>query len=287
MELNIFDKSIIVKDKMCSINGKNNTLSKPYVNMYIRLGNKCNCNCKFCTFCGKNISFDFYKFYYIFKELNSKIRINKLSFTGGEPTLDLDNLIKCLDLVKSTNNKIFTVVNTNGTNLSLINDLDIIDSISLSRHHYDDIKNNEIFNNEMLTLQKISELNSRNNIHLSCNLLKDYIGNEEEVIKYLEKTNEYDLLDIGFVSLMKNNEYSEDQFIDFKDLNFQNYDNFTITKEFNNENYCRCRNYAYFSDSFKISNIYSRYYCDSNYNVGNLVYDINVLKQGFNGNILL
>ena len=58
-------------------------------------------------------------------------------------------------------------------------------------------------------------------LHLSCNLMKDYIGTPEEVVRYLDWASKIGCLDIGFVSLMPANNYCKEQFVDFNDLKFE------------------------------------------------------------------
>ena len=42
------------------------------------------------------------------------VRINKISITGGEPTLDLDKLTDYICFCKSYFPDVFTILNTNG-----------------------------------------------------------------------------------------------------------------------------------------------------------------------------
>lgn len=291
-EVTIFNKKIQLREHYCQLdNFTPLKIPKPYINLYVNITNLCNATCKFCCNQDKNqkiITFNFEKFKKIISEVNKNVRINKCSFTGGEPTLEFEILIKCLTFVKSINKNIFTVINTNGVNLNKLSPyLYLIDSIALSRHHYDDQTNFKIFNNFNLpTTKDISNFPDKSKLHLSCNLIKEYIGNSQEIVNYLEWVSITGCYDVGFVSLMQINDYCKNNFIDFKALNFENIDNVFITKNWNYNNLCRCRNYNYISKNAEIIDVYSRYYVNPTYNGSTLVFDGEYLRLGFNGEII-
>jgi MoaA/NifB/PqqE/SkfB family radical SAM enzyme len=266
-------------------------IENPYINIYVNLTNACNAKCHFC--CNEknrtNIApFNYDKFVDVINEISSKLKIRKLSFTGGEPTLPFDILEDCIRFVKEKDPEIFVTVNTNGTNLKKLGQLhEYIDSIALSRHHYDDKKNAKIFQ-----IENVPDTNSIKNfqykeiLHLSCNLMKSYIGSAEEVIKYLDYAASVECFDVGFVSLMPVNEYCQEEFVDFNSVEFDKQKDVFTTKNWRLEDKCRCRNYIYITENADIVNVYARYYVNSNYNSGTLVFDGQNLRKGFNGDII-
>jgi molybdenum cofactor biosynthesis enzyme MoaA len=291
-KVKIFDKEIQTRDYYCQLDNLNPTkVREPYINLYINITNQCNANCTFCCNSSNknnNIIFDVEKFKTVIDEINNSINIHKVSFTGGEPTLYIELLKTCLTYVKNKNENIFTVINSNGFKLSQLSDmLSIIDSIALSRHHYLDNINQTIFKSQLVPSEHdIAQFPDKTKLHLSCNLMKDYIGNKEEIIKYLEWASKISCNDIGFVSLMPINDYCKKQFIDFKDINFESTPDVFITQNWNYQNLCRCRNYMYIANNTEIINVYSRYYKNPSYSGNALVYDGTNLKLGFNGEII-
>ncbi|MFW6008227.1 MAG: radical SAM protein [archaeon] len=289
-EINLFNHTIKLRDYHCSLNSeKGIKITKPYVNMYVKLNNTCNARCKFCKFTSTSIknNFNFDKYIEIFKEIRKTVKINKISFTGGEPTLNLKLLNKCLNFVKSNDKNIFTVVNTNGLHLKILDFFVTINSIALSRHHYNDQINNKILNFKTPSKNDIKMFKNKNNLHLSCNLIKGYIDSENEVLKYLDEVSKLEVNDVGFVSLMKINNYCREHHIDFNLLNFNNKKDIYINKEWQNKNYCRCRNYLFMSQSTgNIVKVYSRYYSNSHNPESILVFDGQHLREGFNGKII-
>lgn len=289
--INIFNKEIKLRDYYCQRDDLSPCkIDVPYTNIYISLTNQCNAKCEFCcnNHIGEKCNFDIEKFKTIIATLNKIVRIHKCSFTGGEPSLTKNTLVDCLTFVKNINKEIFTVVNTNGTNLKLLeNNLQYIDSIALSRHHYNDSINEIIFQNQLLpTTQDISQFPDKSKLHLSCNLIKEHIGNINEVLNYLEWVSTTGCYDVGFVSLMQVNNYCKENFVDFKDLNFENTDNVFVIKNWNYQNLCRCRNYNYIAKNAEILDVYARYYVNPNYSGNALVFDGQYLRLGFNGEII-
>jgi organic radical activating enzyme len=244
MEVILFDKKIPIKSHYCSLNGSEMfPIKEPYVNLYIQLKG-CNAKCSFCSFQNVAKPFDFNKFEEVLQSLQGEIRVNKISITGGEPTLNLPKLYKIINLVRLYFPDSFFVMNTNGSsgkppryNVPLVEMfydgmLEKFDSISISRHHYTDYHNDEIFGEKnifkqenkgdfvidvtsngihMLSKQQLqglqSMVNNKNLFHLSCNLIKGQIDSTQKIYNYLEFANYVKIYDVGFVSLMKINDF--------------------------------------------------------------------------------
>lgn len=280
--MKIFGQEIEVKKEFCTFNkGPKTKIETPYINLYVRITNGCQASCDFCEFCSNDSKeFDYFKFYYVISELAKQVRINKISFTGGEPTLKINLLNDCLKFVKGIDKNIFTVINTNGLNIEKI-DSDFVDSISLSRHS---IKNNDrIFKiNLKNDIQTFSE-KLKKKIHISCNLIKGEIDSSKKIYEFIDHYSSIGFHDFGFVSLMKVNDYCKDHFIDFSEINLEHMENTIRTKTFEYEKKCKCNNFLTTDSNGIINKVYARHYCDSSNSDSTLVYDLNILKNGFNG----
>jgi MoaA/NifB/PqqE/SkfB family radical SAM enzyme len=288
--IKLFGQDVLIKDYYCALD--DNPPSKifsPYINLYVQITNNCNAGCAFCCNQNKNnFIFDIDKFYKVIEEILKTVDIRKISFTGGEPTLYMPFLSKALHFVKEISPDTFTVINTNGSNLVKVGELsDVLNSVAVSRHHYNDEINEKIFGSSLVaTSDDLKQFPHKEILHLSCNLMKDYIGNEEEIYKYLEFADSVGCDDVGFVTLMKINNYCEQQFINFADLNLKN-DNMYVSKNWNNNGNCKCRNYLYVADSTNVIRVYSRYYVKQNNCESNLVFNGQYLRQGFIGKIII
>ncbi len=287
--MNLFGHEVPMKIIPCTYNGIE---QKPdgdnYVNLYVRLTDSCNASCGFCEFRNRTMKpFDFYKFYYVLHELNKQVRINKVSFTGGEPTIQWELLNKCLKLVKSVNEKIFTVVNSNGFKLYSVN-FEYLNSFALSRHGWD-LQNDEIFGCGVISDQKLESLEQsiKDKIHLSCNLIKDYIDDEKDMYEYINHYSRLGFHEYGFVSLMKVNDYCRANHVDFMKINLDQMENTRRVCTFNDKEACFCANYVTYDVNGELNRWYARHYCDQTKADSNLVFDLDHLKVGFNGPTIL
>lgn len=286
----IFNKPIKLRSHYCMLNGNTPLqIEKPQVSLYVRIANRCNANCSFCEFHDNVTKFDFnfIKFGKILNELLDKgISIHKVSFTGGEPTLNYHMLRYSVKLVRDLSKDTFIVVNTNGRYLHSLQDVDV-DSISVSRHHYDDALNSRVFNTRMTTAMDIASFKRKNKLHLSCNLVKGFIDSGVEVRKYLEFANRVGVYDVGFVSLMPINSFCKDNFVDFKDLKVEN-KKLICNKYWHYNDSCRCQNYLYLpSSGAQPIKMYARFAAKhTECSEGQLVFDGEHLRQGFSGDVL-
>jgi molybdenum cofactor biosynthesis enzyme MoaA len=285
MKVKLFDTEIELRNHYCSLNNmKPMNVEKPYINLYVQFKG-CNANCKFCEYKNLGHNFNVEKFNDVLNKLSTQIEVRKISLTGGESTIN-KNFYNVVDIISKYDS--FLVVNTNGTNLKEIHKkgyTEKFNSIALSRHHYKDEINNEILQFDAISCQELKNM-KLNNLHLSCNLQKDYINDENEIYKYLDFASEIGCDDVGFVSLMKINDYSKEQYIDFDNLKL-NFDRYHKIKEWKYEDNCKCNNYLYLTDNGNIVKVYNRSVLKQSSSISNIVFDGENLKLGFNEKIII
>lgn len=235
--------------------------------------------------------FDLIKYKEVLLHIKDKVRLSKINFTRGEPTLNWKLFLYVLNITREIFPHIYIVLNTNGYNFKRLFDENIykqIDSISLSMHHYDDNKNTEIFKSdtpsEELIRYGISKIGEETDkIHLTCNLIKEYIDSDEEALKYLEWASSLHIDTASFVTLMPINEFCTDNFIK---LNLEKH--LIQTKKWEYENICACFNWVYFPKNEE--NIPLKVYTKNTYNpmklTTSLVYDGKNVKLGFTDKII-
>ena len=259
----------------------------PSVNLFVKVTKGCNAHCQFCSNANStdaSSAFNILKLITVIKELKGKgICVNRINITGGEPSVVSPLVYKILDTVEENNfDDIHLHLNTNGL---LPQSQELMrhprwDSISMSLHHYDTAKLSELygcripesaFNFEGIDLQKVNS---------SCNLVKGYIDNAEEAHKMLDFNIDLGIPRIGFVALMKVNDYCREHFVDLEDIHLDSIPHVYFTKSMNRGSDCKCSNYLYNRD-LKILEIYMRNYANPNYCESSLVYDGEYLRQGF------
>ena len=311
---NLRDKVVFIKN---SCEYKYDNIHKyidPEVQLYIVFGYECNADCDYCIYhtkqeCSKTKNVvDPVKFAKLLDTLNdNNITISDIHITGGEPTLDFDNFVEILKIIKEKSRKWSKVtVNTNGINLNrmgyLINTR-LLNCIALSRHAIDDKENEEIFKtSDIPQLEDIRQFNGDNKrgLHLSCNLINGHIDSQEKVKDYLEMAADLGVFDVGFIGLMPKNEYCKQQFVDFRQLDIENIPNVMKTMTHINrdgsiikdgkpagEILCTCQNYLYKSSDNRLVSFYHRFAVQSKQIVSMLVFSDNKLRLGFNGDVIL
>ena len=163
-------------------------------------------------------------------------------------------------------------------------------NIHISRHHYDDVRNSEIFDTETPTAEELkwaqSTTENKSQIQLSCNLIKNYIDNKEEMYKYMEWVNSLEINNIGFVSLMPVNKYSMDNYIGFNMKDLIN-ERFNVTREWSYKDSCECTNYIYIPEDLRNT---IRVYHKNTYRPFDInetiIFDGENVKLGYEGEII-
>lgn len=287
-------KNIEFKKKTCMNQyGEQTELTENIIPLYIVTTRKCNTHCKFCTFHNGKSDIDLVKLKEAIDWLYRFCSIPTVHFTGGEPTLELEKIVQISDFVKQNDKLTTTSVNTNGTRLNDLINIESLDNIALSRHCLTDEENFEIFgSNKVPTLKQIDNFKDKYKIHLSCNLIKGYVDSYEKIIQYLENAASVGVNDTGFVSLMRVNDFCNKHFVDFSNFDIKETERFKKVRCFTNiddetqDICCKCENYLYMASNFKLVSMYHRYAIQNDRISDYLVYEDNQLKQGFNGQVI-
>lgn len=293
--INIFNTEIKLKTHHCSLfDNEHEKVQDPYVHLYVRTKN-CNARCDFCNYHSDASKWNEKRYIEVLKEITSKIRISKLAFSGGEPTLYWNNFKSMVEIGKEyTPNAEFSM-NTDGLRIDrLFSDpiYKTFDFIQLSRHHYDDTINDSIFKTKTPTSEEIlsvSKLQTHpHQLQFRCNLIKGFIDSKEEIFNFLDWSNKVGVNDIGLVSLMPINEYSKENYIYFhiKELIGDNFLLSRAQKRYGGS--CECFNYVYMPEANFRNPI--RVYHKNTFAPGDiketLVFDGFNLRLGFDGPII-
>jgi molybdenum cofactor biosynthesis enzyme MoaA len=292
-KIELFGKEIPIRTHYCHIFGQENReVDEPYVNLYVR-SKFCNAKCKFCTFADDASHYNEKKYIEVLKEITSKIKIRKIAMTGGEPTLYWDKFKSAVTIAKEMVPDSNLSMNTDGFRLEqLFNDpiSKWFTNIHISRHHFDDDLNSEIFDTKTPTSEELkwaqSTTENKYQIQLSCNLIKGYIDEKEKMYQYLEWVNQLEINNVGFVSLMPVNKYSMDNYIGFNMKNLVN-ERFNVTREWSYKDSCECTNYIYIPENLRET---IRVYHKNTYRPFDInetiVFDGENVKLGFEGEVV-
>lgn len=287
MERTIFGHTIRLKSIGCNVVGRVGQPISPSVNLFVKVTNGCNAHCPFCSNAGCQSStspFDVDKLICIIHELKDNgIIVNRVNITGGEPSLVSPLVVRILSAIeKERFDDVHLHLNTNGVTDQA---QDLMqhprwDSISMSLHHYDTERLSELYGCKLSTqLFQFKGVNKQI-VNFSCNLVKGYIDNKEEVQKMLNLTLDLGIHRIGFVALMPVNDFCKEHFVDINDIPFSELPHVYFTGAKDRGVNCKCSNYLYNRD-LKILEIYMRNYANPRYCESSLVFDGEFLRQGF------
>lgn len=146
----------------------------------------------------------------ILDDLKNNGRKADISITGGEPLLNFNRAKIVLDTIKARLDDVLRYgINTSGTPLRDERYIDLINEqfktgkfhMNISRHHYDDDINAEIFRGARpLSTDELQKINEQFNGQVSLQLVlnKNGICNKDEVKKYIDK---FSKMGIKFITI--------------------------------------------------------------------------------------
>ena len=291
--MEIFDKTISIKKNSCnvlSIPGKPISAS---VNLFVKVTNSCNAHCSFCSNALSSRGgqhFNTTKLFDIIHEIKSKeIFINRINITGGEPSIVSPLVLDIIQrLISERLEDVHLHLNTNGL---LPESQELMrhrrwDSISISVHHYSAKRLSKLYGCQIPSVAFNFDGIDKQRINVSCNLIKGYIDSLESINKMLDFVLDLGIPRIGFVALMRINEYCKDHFIDIDEFNLEDIPHVYFIQSMNRGLNCKCSNYLY-NKHTQILEIYMRNYANPHYCESSLVYDGEYLRQGFHGNNII
>ena len=287
MRVAIFNKHIQLKSMSCAHGHCQPQPIPKAVNLFVRVTDYCNARCPFCSNGGSHkntVEFNHVKLWKVIDEIRREgITINRINITGGEPSVSIGTVNKILKTAISEQyHNIHLHLNTNGL---LPASQEMMrhprwNSISMSLHHYDQDKLSEIYGVPISRKELTFEDIDLGRVNASCNLIGGYIDNTIEVEKMLKFAISVGLPRLGFVALMKVNDYCKKHYVDFDEINFTNIPHLYFTESRNRGADCKCSNYLY-NHNGRILEVYMRNYSNPNYCESSLLYDGQYLRQGF------
>ena len=291
--MEIFGKEIQLRRTGCNLIDEPGKPISPFVNLFVKVTKGCNARCLFCSNADTippNKCFDTNKLIRIIVEFQKVgIKVNRVNITGGEPSIVPAIVNDILQQVEDNHlDSVHLHLNTNGL---LPQSQELMrhprwDSISMSLHHYDIDKLSELYGCKISEGAFKFEGVNMQKLNVSCNLVKGYNDNPEEAHKMLDFALELGIPRIGFVALMKVNDYCKERFIDLEDIHIDTIPHVYYTKSMNRGNDCKCSNYLYNKD-LKILEIYMRNYANPQYCESSLMFDGEYLRQGFHDNNII
>ena len=298
-QLTVFGKTFGVKNYKCSINGGCYKEKDKPVRLQLSICPTyfCDGHCPFCSMAGRKDRegyLDIKKLEKVLKELHGLDVVRGISLTGGEPFSDIVLLNDILEMIfRIFGIEVEVSINTNGTGLDKLFEIekyDLIDTIHVSRHHYDDRRNRTYFGTDVPAGDEIknivSSVNDPKLFVYNCLLLADGIGTTEEMAEFLEFAGYTGVPKVGFVTPMPVNDYVKANMVSFTDIFDRSDDRFLFTTCYRDFDICRCRDGVYAAKNGKLVEFYGREtaYGYPGYIRGFMYGPDNVLRTGFGEN---
>lgn len=297
-KIELFGHELIVRDSLCTTNPDVLKRVNPSLRLYIKLTDVCNANCLFCGN-GETKDFgdiDFSKLEFIIRYLLDKNLLHGISITGGEPMVNPDKMNDLLNLIYGIEPNMEVAISTNGFNLREFVNMEYVnnlESIHISRHHYEDRINENIFGSKLVAntndiVYLLESLDDKRIININTMVMKGYIDNLFEIKKMLDYVGDIGVYKNGFVSLMKCNDYSKEHFINFNDIFNSLDENFFLGHHFYSGEYCECVDGLYLSSNNKLVEYYARMVkeCNCPYTTQLVYTSDNRLTAGFGKKLL-
>ena len=282
----LFGHPIELKTHGCNRPGIPAQPIPPSVNLFVKVTAGCNARCRFCSNAGSHATgkFDTDKLFKCIDEvLAHDIIVNRINITGGEPSVVTPLVTNILERLSQTPYQdIHVHLNTNGLlpQSQALMQHPRWNSISMSLHHYDLGKLSEIYDTSIPQTAFQFEGIDLQKVNASCNLIRGYIDTPEEVVGMLDFALSLGLPRLGFVSLMKVNDYCRSHYVDFSEIHLDTIPHLYPTQTMDRGLDCKCSNYLYNKD-LRILEVYLRNYMNPQFCASSIVFDGQYLRQGF------
>ncbi|MBO4323995.1 MAG: radical SAM protein [Lachnospiraceae bacterium] len=300
--IDILGKPVRVKNYICSPDGIHYRPKPENVQLQLSVCpvSYCPANCRFCCAKGTKTErrIDTKRFAEVMCRLKEGDHVRGVKITGGEPFTDVGLLNEVISILfEIFGYDLELAVSTNAIGLKRvfeIKDLVHLESIHISRHHYDDAVNRKLFGNEDIPgtdeLKEIVNAVSYKDLWVfNTMFLKDAINSPEEAHRFLEYAIKVGVPKVGFMVCSPATPYAAEQTIPYESVIRKGDPSLLFTRSFYDYEFCHCSDGVFVSENGEIIQFYGRStkMCDYGYSRG-LVYDSdNHLRDGFGGEIIV
>ncbi len=269
-KVSILGKEIDARGYVCSQDGINYPEKPPKTKLQLTIlpTSFCAGKCPFCiaTNTSERNSLDIDKLEKALEALHKEDCVRGISVSGGEPFTDIEMLNAIIDLVYGIwGTGLEFSINTNGYRLSelhKIHSLQYFDCLHISRHHYDDKINESLFGIKVPGAEEIREIFAsvpyKDVFVFNCMLMKDYIGTEEEVHRYLDFAIEEGAWKASFITGTPINDFVKNQAVDYNKVFRRDDPSMLYTRGYTDFDFCSCQDGVYASKDGRLMRFYGR-----------------------------
>ena len=223
--------------------------------------------------------------------------VRGISVSGGEPFTDarlLDEIIRLVFEVFGYGMEV--TLDTNGSGirrLQALRDLYRLDTVHISRHHWDDTRSGQIFGRQMPTADELREVIRSvacpDLFVLNCLLLRSGVCTPEDAHRYLDFALELGAGKVAFITASAVNVWTAEHRVSFDEVLRDEDPCLLFTRGYRDFARCRCRDGVYLSPRGRLIEFYGR--CTENsgdgYCTGLVIEPDGTLRAGFTGPIIV
>ena len=268
--ITLLGREIEVKDYICSADGVHYPAKQETrLQVYIVLTRHCDARCPFCIAAptDSRAAQDPAVLERILRRLKEEDCVRGISVTGGEP-------FELPGLLDETVSMIFSVfgtgmevtLDTNGSglrHLDGIRELKHVDTVHISRHHWDDRRNEEIFGRKMPGAEElrgmIAEIPYRELFVMNCMLLKGWVETAEDAHRYMDFAISLGAGKVSFITGTAVNDFIRKRRVCYEDVLRDGDPSLLFTRGFRDHGFCHCRDGIYASPEGRIIEFYGRH----------------------------
>ena len=296
----LLGKEVKLKSELCSPDGIHYRPKEGRIRLQlsILLTRYCDARCPFCIAAPTDSPqvLDPARLEKVLLLLRGEDRVRGISITGGEPFSQPEALNETVSLIF----RIFgfgmeITIDTNGTgiqHLAGIRDLQHVDTVHISRHHWLDEKNEALFGRPMPTSEALREaiasVGIRDLFVLNCMLLRGFVEKPEDAHRYLDFAIETGVQKVSFITGTPVNDFIRQRRVLYENVLREDDPSLLFTRGFRDHSFCRCQDGIYVSPRGQLIEFYGRHsepggceYCR-----GLVLTPDGCLTAGFGGRVL-
>ena len=295
--ISLFGQSVAVRNTRCSADGIHYLPKAEPLRLHlsIELTQFCNARCPFCiaapTVDPQRLSLS------ALREVLLRLReadcVRGISFTGGEPFTDPERLDRALSLVFDIfGQEMEVAIDTNGTGLRHLphfRDLVHVAAVHISRHHWDDGRNEALFGRPMPRGEEIAEIIARVNLTrlfvMNCMLLRGWVETPEDAHRYLNFALEAGAFKVAFITGAAVNPWIAGHLVPFEEVLLPSDSDMLYTRGYQDYELCHCQDGVYVGPGGRLIEFYGRETANKpcDYTRGLVLYPDGRLTLGFRG----
>ena len=199
--------------------------------------------------------------------LRKEDRVRGISITGGEPFSQMAVLNEAVSMIfRIFGYAMEITIDTNGTGLGHlrgIRDLAHVDTVHISRHHWLDRKNEELFGRPMPSGEELREaiasVGIRDLFVLNCMLLRGYVETPEDAHRYMDFAIDTGAGKVSFITGTPVNAFVREKRVIYEDVLRAGDPSLLFTRGFQDGTYCRCQDGVYVSPCGQLMEFYGRH----------------------------